>query len=198
MLEFKPVPCLKGHHFRDAQGVVVDLHDVFRIFEGRSLDDLAATNPPGPFGGPPWRSFEPHAMLVHLSCHLHGHLRGSGFVLSWLVDIALALQRWGAEIDRARLEELFPDVRSQMAFDRMLGLIEQDMGIGPPETLASPRQRPLRLPEVLRSRRLALWGLPRPNGWLRLAAHMFGRRTPRDSPRPRPGDLIRWIPDLLR
>jgi hypothetical protein len=197
-LGFGPVPGMDRQHRQDAQGVLVDLHHVFRIFEGRNLAELTVTHPPGPFGGPPWRAFEPHAMLVHLSAHLHGHRGDTGFMLRWLVDIGLAIRAWGDQIDRASLEDLFPDVRSQTQFDRMLGFFERDMGIAIPETLASRHPYPLRLPDVLRSRRLARWGLPKPRGWLRLAARLLGRRTSRDSPLPRPDDLIRWIPDLLR
>jgi len=137
---------------------------------------------------------------VHLSAHLHGHRPETGFILAWLLDLALVTRAWGAALRVDRLREL---ARGELAWLRILTLasfLRDELGVTLPSALAAEAAgiRPVGLAEVLRSRRLALWGLPGLRGWMRLAAHLLHVKMKPRPQAPTPGDLVLWIPDRLR
>ncbi|MCP5057479.1 MAG: nucleotidyltransferase family protein [bacterium] len=148
------------------------------------------------------RVLDPDAMLLLLVHHMRGHLAGSGYQLRWLIDLVYVLRHWGGRIDPERLGSLRPEPRDLALLGRILGLLSRELGVVPPPALVplSGRVPPLGLSEVLRQRRLAIWGLPGPKGWARLIARVLGQRPRKSPPRPLPGfsDLLEWPRDLLR
>ena len=135
---------------------------------------------------------EPNAMLVHLIVHLDGHRHETGPILCWLLDIAFVLQKWGECLKLERIEQLMPTKKNLIFLFRTIRFLEHEFGEKPPECLAEPIKdlKPFTLPDVLRQRRLALWGLPSLRGWLRLTAIQLGFQLKHKYPKLQARDLL--------
>ncbi len=186
--------------FADPMGITFDVHYRFRIFEGLDPEGWTTVVEPRTLSFPRLRVLEPSAMVVHLAHHMGGHRSGSGYLLRWLIDLLLVLRRWGDRLEPDRLLGML-QIESDLALLlRTLRFFEVELGESLPGCLA-PLSRgvpPIGLQEVLRQRRLALWGLPRPLGWARLGASRVGARDRRGLPYPSWSDLIRWPGDALQ
>ena len=186
--------------FIDRSGTVLDVHHRFRIYETHDLAALATPLVPRHAAMPAFRILEPTAMLAHLIQHLQGHLRGTGCFLAWIVDIGLVVHTWGDRIDPDRLRALLPNRSAQRLLGRLAGFLQEDLGLDLPTSLAgfADLRHPFTLAEMLRSRRLAVWDLPYPRGWLRLTACGLRLRPRRSRPWPQASDTLLWIADAWR
>lgn len=180
-------------------GVYCDVHHHVRLFEGKELMNLTIDVKPKQIQAPTFRILEPNAMLVHLVCHLHGHLNETGLLLSWLLDIAFVLRQWGNAVDLARLEELMPEKEHWVCLLRILRFLETEFGEPLPECLREVARNfaPFTLEEICRQRRLTVWELPGLRGWLRLGASRLGVKLNRMYPTLQGDDLVGWVADAV-
>jgi Uncharacterised nucleotidyltransferase len=178
-------------------GVHCDVHHRVRLFEGKESMNLTVDVKPKQLQAPTFRILEPNAMLVHLVFHLNGHLDETGPMLSWILDIAFVLRKWGNSLDPARLEKLMPEKRHWVSLLRILRFLETEFGELLPDCLAEAAQKfsPFTLEEILRQRRLTVWELPGLRGWLRLGASLLGMKLNRTYPTLQVDDLIGWVAD---
>ena len=188
-----------AHYYADEHGLWFDIHHRFRIFEKWDLSDLTEKQLPKFLNTGPITVFEPNALIAHLVNHIQGHRRDEGYVLGWLLEFALVTQNFGDRLDIDRIKILMPTEAMYQHALRTWSFCETCFGLSLPESVRQVARRvePFTFPEVIRSRRNALWGLPQPRGWLRLGASFV--RTPA-QPRPRPAlsDLLTLPADLLR
>lgn len=180
-------------------GVHCDVHHRVRLFEGKESLNLTVDVKPKQLQAPTFRILEPNAMLVHLVFHLNGHLDETGPMLSWILDIAFVLRKWGNTLDPARLEKLMPEKRLWVSLLRILRFLETEFGEALPECLAEAAQNfdPFTLEEILRQRRLTVWELPSLRGWLRLGASRLGMKLNRTYPTLQGDDLVGWVADAV-
>ncbi len=163
-------------YFANPMGIFCDVHHRVRLFEGKESKKLTTAIKPQYMQIESLPVLEANAMLVHLSVHLDGHRPEIGPLLSWIVDIAFVMRKWGSLLDIERIQELMPDREHFLSLLRTIRFLEVEFHQQPPECLAAAVKdvKPFTLIEVLKQRRLALWGLPYPRGWLRLAASKMG------------------------
>jgi hypothetical protein len=196
--------------FAGPHGMKCDAHSALHMFDRQ--DFMALTRPIelSHVRGVRVLCLEPNAMLAHLVTHCHGHHKDLGFVLLWLIDIALVLRRHGREVDPDRVREILLSAEENPAatvltgdtryglFLRILGLLlAAGEVLGPALTERAHSVPPLTLGEVLRQRRIVPWHLPSARGWLRLAAHALDLRKNEHRPEVAPLDLVLWPLDRL-
>ncbi len=179
-------------YFANAMGVVCDVHHRVRLFEGKESINLTTDLQTHHLKTPALPVLEPNAMLVHLIVHLEGHRHETGPMLCWLLDIAFVLHKWGEFLNLQRIEQLIPTRKNLIFLFRTIRFLEQEFGEKPPECLAEVIKdfKPFTLADVLRQRRLALWGLPSLRGWLRLAANQLGFQLKHKYPKLQARDLL--------
>jgi len=179
-------------------GVLLDVHHTFRLFEGKDLESLTVNLKPRHIDLERLRVWEPNAMFIHLVTHLEAHREGFGYRLSWLIDLGFLVQRWGTELDWYKLRALVRNERSLLMVIRLLRFLERELGVAVPAMIAphGGTVRPLSLKAVLRSARLAPWGLPRPRGWARLLACRLGVAPRHNRSYPNLSDLFLWPEDF--
>ncbi|PSB02007.1 nucleotidyltransferase domain-containing protein [Merismopedia glauca] len=185
-------------YFANKTGILCDVHHRVRLFEGRDPASITIYIQPQRLNKTTFRVLEPNAMIAHLVVHLQGHRDETGIMLSWLVDIAFVLRKWGDRIQLERLQELMPQDALKALF-RIVRLFEQDFREPIPNSLkeAAEKVQPLTLSELLRERRLALWNLSEPKGWVKLAACRLGLHSSKGIPYPYPTDLLLWSKDKI-
>ena len=185
-------------NYSNRYGVLLDVHHRFRLFEERNYETLVIDFKPRLIDLETLRTWNPSAMLAHLVTHLDGHRRGSGYRLSWLMDLAYVVQKWGSELDWAKIQRLLPDERLARETLRLLLFLDNELDVAVPRSLAqhAGTVRPLSLSSILRSARLAQWGLPGALGWGRLLMHRLDSNR-HDRQYPRPSDLICWPGDYM-
>lgn len=178
---------------RRGSELTLDLHHRLRIFDPFELSTLTVQRAPRFQRAAQVRVLAAAPMLVHLIAHLEGHRAQTGYVLGWLADVGLVCRAARAELTASALERLAPSAADHLALLRVMGFLERELGLALPQELAEaaraiePR---LRLDAILRSRRRALWGLPGPRAWARLAAHCTGLRRRPGCPLPSWRDLL--------
>ena len=179
-------------YFANQMGVVCDVHHRVRLFEGKESMNLTTDLQTQHMKTPALPVLEPNAMLVHLIVHLDGHRHETGPILCWLLDIAFVLHKWGELLKLERIEELMPTKKNLISLFRTIRFLEHEFGEKPPECLAEVIKdfKPFTLADVLRQRRLALWGLPSLRGWLRLAANQLGFQLTNKYPNLQARDLL--------
>jgi hypothetical protein len=184
-------------YFENAMGIMFDVHHRVRLFEGHDADAIASDITPTHMPAPSLRVLEPNAMLVHLIVHMDGHRDEMGYLLSWLVDIAFFMRRWGDDLDRDRLAALMPEGEHWASLLCTLRFLEREFDVAPPPCLAALTAgvETFDLDYVMRERRRAPWGLDGPRAWARFLAHRFLGRTIEDMPTPTFDDLRRWPAD---
>ncbi|MBI5093552.1 MAG: nucleotidyltransferase family protein [Candidatus Hydrogenedentes bacterium] len=187
-------------YYRNAAGIVFDVHHRVQLFEGHDRDSITTTARSPYLPDTELRILSPEALIAHLTVHANGHRGTMGYVLRWIVDLHFVLNQVSDRIAIDRLRTLIPSPKMFVLFLRFLGFLETELGVATPESLRklSDGVSPLSLEETLRSRRLAMWGLPGPRGLARLA---LGRNvTPAGERRPRPhaSDLVLWPWDGVR
>jgi len=187
-----------GLLYANHYGVQLDVHERFRLFEDKNPESLTVDLKPKLIDLDRFRVWEPNAMLIHLVAHLEGHRRGSGYRLSWLIDLGFLVQRWGTEFDWNRLRALARDEQCLLTVIRLLRFLEREFGVAVPATIATHggTVRSLSLKSVLRSARLAPWGLPQPRGWARLLACRLGLAPRHNRSYPNLSDLFLWPVDF--
>lgn len=186
-------------YFANQIGIMCDVHHRVRLFEGKEFMNLTTNLKPQRMSAPALPVLEPNAMVVHLIVHMDGHRGEIGRMLLWILDLAFVMRKWGALLEPERLERLMPQEHFVSLF-RTIRFLEREFDEELPECLADAAKRfePFTLTEVLRERRLAIWGLPRPRGWLRLCAYRLGLRPTSSRPYPNLSDLLIWPRDALR
>ncbi len=184
-------------YFANPMGVVCDVHRRVRLFEGKESMNLTTDLQTQHMKAPALPVLEPNAMLVHLSVHLDGHLPETGPMLCWILDMAFVMRKWGTLLELERIEQLMPTRKNLISLFRTIRFLEHEFGEKPPECLAEAIEdfKPFTLADVLRQRRLALWGLPSLRGWLRLAANQLGFQLKGQYPNLQARDLL--FPFLL-
>lgn len=184
-------------YFANRMGVACDVHHRVRLFEGKESMNLTVEVQPQRAKSPKFQILEPNAMLTHLVFHLNGHLDETGPMLSWILDIAFVLRKWGSHIDPARLEKLIPKQEVWVLLFRILRFLEAEFGEPMPSCLAAAAQdfAPFTLAEILRQRRLAVWELPRLRGWVRWGVSRLGMKLNRTYPTLQGDDLTGWVAD---
>lgn len=199
-----------GFHERERQahatyyeapgGLQFDVHHTFDLFRDRDIPAMCVPVRPRFMTAPALQVFEPNASLVQLVCHVMGHRRSTGLVLLWLLDIARTAEQGCAQLAADRLNDLLPDDEARRLFTRILRFVYGEAEREPPPYLEAmgPAYTPLTWDEVLRTRRLAAWGLPRLKGWARVGARLLGLRTYPDRPLPEPRDCALWMLDAWR
>ena len=187
-------------YFANQMGAVCDVHHHVRLFEGKESMNLTTHLKPKHLKVPALPVLETNAMLVHLIFHLDGHRPDTGPLLCWILDVAFVLRKWGALLEPERLEKLMPAKKHFISLLRTIRFLEQEFDEKLPECLAEAAKHfePFTLAEILRQRRLALWGLPRPRGWLRLGASRLGFRLRYHRPNLHMSDLLLWSADSVR
>ena len=138
-------------------------------------------------------------MLVHLVFHMDGHRHETGYLLSWILDIAFLLRKWGDLLKLERIEQLMPGKEHIISMFRILRFLEHEFEQKLPDSLANPAQhfKPLTLAEILRQRRLAIWKLPSLRGWLKLGACKLALSSDRGLPYLYISDLLLWPADSV-
>ncbi|MFN9174312.1 MAG: nucleotidyltransferase family protein [Synechocystis sp.] len=185
-------------YFANQMGVLCDVHHRVRLFEGKESMNLTTELKPERMSVP-FTVLEPNAMLVHLIVHMDGHRAETGLLLSWILDIAFVLRKWGALLDLEQIQKLMPAQEHSTSLFRTIGFLEKEFGQKIPACLAEAAKsvKPYSLQEILRQRRLALWGLPYPRGWLRLGASKLGIPLRYSHPSLQVNDLFLWLTDLV-
>lgn len=186
-------------YFANPIGVLCDVHHRVRLFEGKESMNLTVAQKPSRMQVPTFTILEPNAMVVHLIVHMDGHRSETGPMLFWILDLAFVLRKWGALLDLEQISKLMPAKENLVSLFRTIRFLEHEFSEKLPECLADTAQKfePFTLAEVLRERRLALWGLPRPRGWLRLGACRLGFRSTKRLPYPNGSDLLLWPADVI-
>jgi Uncharacterised nucleotidyltransferase len=192
-------PTGDAFYYTNPMRIALDIHHRNRLFEGKESLGLTIDLVPQQMKVPTFRVLEPNAMLVHLVVHMDGHRYETGPMLSWILDIAFVMRKWGDRIDLQRLEQLMPDKANTISLFRTLHFLEAEFGEQPPQPLAKAIEpfAPYTLAEVLRQRRLAMWELPSARGWLRLGADRLGIKLKQFYPKLETSDLLLWIGDEL-
>jgi hypothetical protein len=186
-------------YFMSKNSVIFDVHHRVRLFETK--EHLALTQILVPFsaGLPNLRVLEPTAMLTHLTVHMAGHVAETGPLLFWILDVVFLLRKWGDLIEWHRLQQLMPNSEYWMFLGRVLRFLEVEFNESLPPDLSkfARDHKPLTLELITRQCRLAVWGLPRPKGWLKLAACRMGLKSATGSKYPRASDLVLWAADAV-
>jgi hypothetical protein len=183
--------------FMNREGVFCDAHRTLPLFVSEPWHRIVRDVELKRVRGVRALALEPNAMVAHLAVHMYGHEREIGFVMLWLIDLALVLERFALELDPRRVRKLVGNQAAWALLLRMMRLLE---GAGGPvlPAFSGPMRTvpPLTLSAVLRQRRITPWGLPKPLGWARLAAHELGLHRS-DRPMPNLADLVLWPLDEL-
>ncbi len=177
--------------FADAAGGVFDVHHRFRLFESESAERLYEVAVADRLATRRVRVFEPNALLVHLLVHASSHADTTGPILGWFVDLALLVEARREDIDLERVSALSETAAEDL--QRLADFLARESAWAP-RGLDLGREfegRPWTLDRILRDRRLALWELPRPRGWMRLAGRCLGLPRDRQLALPELGDLRR-------
>ncbi|NEO30607.1 MAG: nucleotidyltransferase family protein [Symploca sp. SIO3C6] len=187
-------------YFANKMGVVCDVHHRVRLFEGQESINLITHLQPKHMKVPTMPVLEPNAMVVHLIVHMDGHRHETGPMLCWILDLAFVLRKWGTLIKPEYIEKLMPAKENLVSLFRIVRFLEQEFDQQLPACLTQGAKNfePLTLAEIFRQRRLALWGLPRPNGWLRLGASQLGFQLLHRRPKLQIDDLLLLPLDTLR
>ena len=185
-------------YFANTTGILCDVHHRVRLFEGRS-ENLTIDLKPKQMSISTMRILEPNAMVVHLIVHLNGHAKTTGLELLWIVDLVYVFRRWGAKIQIEQIEKLMPDKESLVCLFRVIRFLETEFNEKFPFGISEAAKsfKPFTLAEILRNRRLALWGLPYPLGWLRLIAAKLGFKFRTSRPDLDRSDLFLGIADVF-
>ena len=186
-------------YFVNQMGVFCDVHHRVRLFEGKESMNLTLDLKPHHMNSPVLKVLEPNAMLVHLIFHMDGHRDETGYLLSWILDVAFVLRKWGDLLNLEQIEQLMPGKEHVISMFRILRFLEQELGQKLPDSLAKKARnfKQLTLEEILRKRRLAIWELPSPRGWLRLGACKLAIWPRENRPYPYLSDLLLWPADSL-
>ncbi len=192
-------PTGDAFYYANPMGIALDIHHRNRLFEGKESLGLTIDLQPQQMKVPTFRVLEPNAMLVHLVVHMDGHRYETGPMLSWILDIAFVIRKWGDRIDLKRLEQLMPAKANIVSLFRTLRFLQAEFGEQPPQHLAKAIEhfKPYTLAEVLRQRRLAMWELPSARGWLRVGANRLGIKLKHFYPKLKTSDLLLWIGDEI-
>ncbi|HEX5660345.1 MAG TPA: nucleotidyltransferase family protein [Polyangiales bacterium] len=187
-----------GITYMNREGVFVDAHRTLPLFVAEPWHRIRREVELTRVRGVPVFALEPNAMVAHLVTHMQSHAPGLGFVLLWIVDLALVLRKYAGELDLHRIRKLIGGEHGWALFLRLARLI-QGAGEPIPKGLAkAARTVPaLSLSTALRQRRIQPWGLPGALGWARLLAHQLGLHRAEDRPLPEPADLVLWPLDQL-
>jgi hypothetical protein len=185
-------------YFANKNGIFCDVHHRVRLFEERDNESITTYIESRQLKKTKFRVLEPNAMITHLVVHLEGHRDETGRMLSWLIDVAFVLRKWGDLIEMPKLQELMPQDALKSLF-RIVRLFAEDFGEPIPTSLQEAAQKvpPLTISELLRERRLALWNLSEPKGWVKLAACRLGLHPSEGIPYPYPTDLLLWPKDKI-
>lgn len=187
-------------YLRNGMGMLCDVHHRIRLFEGKDDSAIYYQIHPRRLKAPSIKVLSPDAMMVHLVVHMLGHRPETGPILQWILDLAFVLQQWGDRLDPTHIRALLPDQASWVTLLKTLRFLEAEWGVMIPAAftpLLSAIQ-PFTFGQVLRQRRLALWGLPHLRGWMKLGvAQLMGDRY-RQIPPPHLRDLLLWPIDLLQ
>ena len=199
-LEFLPqeqMATADAMYFANRAGVLCDVHHRVRLFEGKETMTLTVDLEPQQICAPVLSVLEPNAMIVHLIVHMDGHRIETGRVLFWILDLVFVMRKWGGFLDPKRLESLMP-AENFVSLFRTIRFLEHEFDEKLPDALvgAAKRFEPFTLAEVVRERRLAPWGLPRPRGWLRLCVYRLGLRPTKGLVYPNISDLLLWPTDV--
>jgi hypothetical protein len=187
-----------GITFMNREGVFLDAHRTLPLFVSEPWHRIRREVELTRVRGVPVFALEPNAMVAHLVSHMQGHSPELGFVLLWIVDLALVLRKYASELDLHRIRKLLGSEDSWALFLRLARLI-QGAGEPIPRALAKAARTvpPLSVSMALRQRRIHPWGLPGALGWARLLAHQLGLHRSEDRPIPELRDLVLWPIDQL-
>jgi len=184
----------------DRQGISLDIHHRFKLFEDLEEFDLLTEVEPQFASVPTISVFEPNALLVHLVFHLRGHRRDMGYFMAWILDIGLLLNQYRSQLDIERIWALMPDRETAALLSRIVGFFAHETGTELIEEMPWERNGhpPLTAREILRSRRRAIWKLDRPISSLRLLTRGLNPASEHRLPELRFSDLLRWPGDVAR
>ena len=180
-------------------GVTIDLHREFELFDTATVERSARIFQSRSLPGLEYRSFEPNAMLVHLSFHADDHRDETGYYLRWLMDMAFLVGLWGDELEPDRMRALCPSAEVWRSLLRTLRFLAVEVGLALPAPLEreASAARPYDLGYVLRGRRVTPWRLDTVRGWGALTASWLGVHDPDGRALPGPADLLLRPIDLL-
>jgi Uncharacterised nucleotidyltransferase len=183
-----------AEYFMNADRVLLDVHHRVRLFEGKECLSLTQDLSSSKGLLPLCRVLEPNAMLTHLTVHLGGHSPDMGLPLFWMLDFVFLLRQWGDQIAMQRLNELMPDRQSWRLLGRILRFLQDEFGEPLPAELEefAQRYKPFTLEGITRQNQLVMWGLHRPQGWVKMAASVVGVRSNPKSEYPEVSHLLRW------
>jgi Uncharacterised nucleotidyltransferase len=183
-----------AEYFMNADRVLLDVHHRVRLFEGK--EGLSLTQDLSSSKGllPLYRALEPNAMLTHLTVHLGGHAPDMGLPLFWILDFVFLLRQWGDQIVMQRLNELMPDPKSWCLLGRILRFLQDELGEPLPAELVEFAQqyKPFTLEGITRQNQLVMWGLHRPQGWVKMAASVVGVHSNPKFEYPEVSHLLKW------
>lgn len=184
----------------DRQGVTLDVHHRFKLFEDIEGFDLISEVTPQFASVPTISVFEPNALLVHLVFHLRGHRRDMGYFLAWILDIGLLLNQCRSQLEVERIWALMPNRETAALLSRIIGFFARETGTELIEEMPWERNGhpPLTGREILRIHRRAIWKLERPIAALKLLVRGLNPASAQPLPELRFSDLLQWPGDVVR
>lgn len=201
-LGFQPQEAMETEdaiYFKNAMGVLCDVHHRVRLFEGKENMGLTVNLAPQKLGTDSLTILEPNAMVVHLVVHMDGHFHETGPILQWIIDVAFVLRKWRDELSLERLQALMPDQRSLILLFRIVRFLETEFEESMPAWLSDKASayKPLELTKLIKQRQMALWQLFNISGWVKLALCRLGLRSTKDLRYPDLIDLLSFSRSLL-
>lgn len=187
-------------NYRNSSGLIFDVHHRVRLFEGYERTAITTTVRSPYVKDRPLKILAPEPLISHLAFHADGHRGSMGYVLRWIIDLHFVMNKLSDSISMDTLRKFIPSAKVQVLLLRSLGFLETQMGVvtpGPIQPYVS-RVKPLSMEEVLRSRRLAAWGLPGPRGFARLASGRSRAASGELRAPLHPTDLLLWPWDGIR
>jgi hypothetical protein len=175
-----------AEYFMNADCILLDVHHRVRLFEGKECLSLTQDLSSSKGLLPLYRVLEPNAMLTHLTVHLGGHAPEMGLPLFWILDFVFLLRQWGDQIAMQRLNELMPDSKSWCLLGRILRFLQNELAE------FAQQYKPFTLEGITRQNQLVMWGLHRPQGWVKMAASLVGVHSNPKFEYPEVNHLLKW------
>ncbi|MEE9391661.1 MAG: nucleotidyltransferase family protein [Planctomycetota bacterium] len=180
-----------GHVFDGPGNVRLDVHRRLRIFDQFEPAILVTKVSPPHLSLDEVSVFSPPVTLSHVAYHMAAHWPKTGLQARWVLDYAMLIAYHKRDLKPEEVLRFTP-AESRGWVSGLARFVAEELGLDPhPGLLDIDADGPkITLQEIARSRRRALWGIPKWRGWLRLGAAVTGVRPRPTWPRPRLADFV--------